>query len=227
MWSTLDRGGPPRAGGREVTVSSTTTRAGAPAGRTARPSSASIDATIVDVAAGLFAAQGVDGTSLQQVADAVGYSKTGLLHRFPSKQALFDAATTQAERVLSEVLDELSAAAPDLDDGLLRSVARHAVAHPGLVDLVISRLSAVPPVEDRLHGLVVRVIDQLAPDGTPRRRLHVVLALQLIVNAVAAQRDGVLDLVLPADDLVDLAADLAARVLRDAPGTAPAPSPAA
>ncbi len=205
-------------------MTSTTTRAGAPAGRTARPSSASIDATIVDVAAGLFAAQGVDGTSLQQVADAVGYSKTGLLHRFPSKQALHDAATARAEEVLGAVLAELSAAAPDLGEELLRSVARHAVAHPGLVDLVVSRLSAAPPVEDRLHGLVVRVIEQLAADGTPRHRLRVVLALQLVVNAVAAQREGLLDLALPADELVDLAAHLSARVLHDAP--APGPSPA-
>ena len=45
-----------------------------------------------------FARDGVDGTSLQVVADAVGIRKPSLLHHFPSKTALRDA-----------VLDELLA----------------------------------------------------------------------------------------------------------------------
>ena len=47
------------------------------------------------MAAGLFARHGFAHTSVQQVADAVGYSKPGLLHRFGSKDALFQAALAE------------------------------------------------------------------------------------------------------------------------------------
>ena len=39
----------------------------------------------------LASGQGVSGLSLQQVSDAAGVTKGGLLHHFPSKQALVDA----------------------------------------------------------------------------------------------------------------------------------------
>ena len=39
----------------------------------------------------LASAPGVSGLSLQQVSDAAGVTKGGLLHHFPSKQALVDA----------------------------------------------------------------------------------------------------------------------------------------
>ncbi|MBU7597639.1 TetR/AcrR family transcriptional regulator [Streptomyces sp. P38-E01] len=56
-----------------------------------RPTRAEVDAEIIEAAAELFRAQGYLGTSVQQVADRVGYSKTGLLHRFPSKERLLAA----------------------------------------------------------------------------------------------------------------------------------------
>ena len=43
---------------------------------------------IVDAAFELFAAHGYRGASLQDVADRVGLSQTGLLHYFPSKREL-------------------------------------------------------------------------------------------------------------------------------------------
>ncbi len=57
-----------------------------------RPTRSEIDAEIIDSAAGLFARHGFAHTSLQQIADAVNYSKAGLLHHYPSKQAIYDAA---------------------------------------------------------------------------------------------------------------------------------------
>ena len=56
-----------------------------------RPTRQEIDDEIVERAAALFARYGFQETSLQRIADAVGYSKTGLLHRFPTKEALQDA----------------------------------------------------------------------------------------------------------------------------------------
>ncbi|MGJ9424185.1 TetR/AcrR family transcriptional regulator [Aeromicrobium sp. CF3.5] len=61
-----------------------------------RQSKEEIDAEIVDSASALFAQHGYRHTSLQQVADATGYSKAGLLHRFSSKEAIYDAAVRSA-----------------------------------------------------------------------------------------------------------------------------------
>lgn len=75
----------------------------------ARPTPAEIDADIVETAAALFATHGFDHTSLQQVADAVGYSKTGLLHRFPSKDALLRAAAAATFAAIAAVADDVAA----------------------------------------------------------------------------------------------------------------------
>ncbi|MGS0893947.1 TetR/AcrR family transcriptional regulator [Burkholderia stagnalis] len=56
-----------------------------------KPTKAQIDTEIVDRAAGLFARHGFAHTSLQQIADAVSYTKAGLLYYYPSKQAVYDA----------------------------------------------------------------------------------------------------------------------------------------
>lgn len=61
-----------------------------------RQSKEEINAEIVDRASALFAQHGYRHTSLQQVADAVGYSKAGLLHRFSSKEAIWAAAVRSA-----------------------------------------------------------------------------------------------------------------------------------
>ncbi|MGV8872803.1 MAG: TetR/AcrR family transcriptional regulator [Rhodococcus sp. (in: high G+C Gram-positive bacteria)] len=61
-----------------------------------RQSKEEIDAEIVDRASALFARHGYQHTSLQQVADAAGYSKAGLLHRFASKEAIYLAAVHSA-----------------------------------------------------------------------------------------------------------------------------------
>src|SRR3712207_9441823 len=55
-----------------------------------------VDEGILDRAAALFARRGFTKTSVQDVADAVGLSKTGLLHHYPSKDALHEAVVAQA-----------------------------------------------------------------------------------------------------------------------------------
>lgn len=78
-----------------------------------------IHAEIVDRAAGLFSRYGFVQTSLQQVADAVGYTKAGLLHHFPSKQAIYD-ATVEA---VSQQLGALAASVQNLPAGESRDLA--------------------------------------------------------------------------------------------------------
>ncbi|MEM7437258.1 MAG: helix-turn-helix domain-containing protein, partial [Myxococcota bacterium] len=55
----------------------------------------------------LFAEQGYDGTSVQEIADAVGIRKPSLLYHFKSKDEL-------RENVIAEMLNHWSALLPSL-----------------------------------------------------------------------------------------------------------------
>jgi len=66
-------------------------------------------AEIVDAAAALIARQGIANTSVQQIADAVGYSKQALLHHFSTKAALHEAVIHAA---LAEVASLTAAIEP-------------------------------------------------------------------------------------------------------------------
>lgn len=67
-----------------------------------KPTKLEIDAEIIDRAAWLFSKYGFANTSLQQIADSVNYSKAGLLHHYPSKQAIYD-------KVLSTGIEQMHA----------------------------------------------------------------------------------------------------------------------
>jgi AcrR family transcriptional regulator len=80
---------------------------------------APIDDRLLDTAADIFARRGYRHTDVQEVADALGVGKASLYRRFPSKRALFLAATDQGlRRMHAEVL---AAAARERDP--LRQVA--------------------------------------------------------------------------------------------------------
>jgi len=66
-----------------------------------------VRAATVRAATRLFAAQGFDGTALQEIADAVGVTKPAVLHHFPSKSHIRQA-------VLDEILEHWQATLPRL-----------------------------------------------------------------------------------------------------------------
>lgn len=72
-----------------------------------------IRAKILEAATRLFAAKGVDGTALQEIADAVGVRKPSLLYHFPSKEDLH-----------RSVLESLLTRWNDIVPKLLHAVAR-------------------------------------------------------------------------------------------------------
>jgi AcrR family transcriptional regulator len=105
---------------------------------------------ILDKARQLFAEHGFDGTSLQQVADAVGMRKPSLLYHFRSKEALRESVIEELLAHWQETLPRLLAESrygPDrfanLFDALLsffdeeprraRLVTRAALDHPELM----------------------------------------------------------------------------------------------
>ncbi|MFQ1002707.1 TetR/AcrR family transcriptional regulator [Modestobacter sp. SSW1-42] len=98
------------------------------------------DDQILDRAAALFAQHGYAHTSVQAVADAVGLSKAGLLHHFPTKDALHAAVLAQADALGRQVLDlvEDLPPGPERDRRAVEALTDVALAHPGLIALMLS-----------------------------------------------------------------------------------------
>jgi AcrR family transcriptional regulator len=118
-----------------------------------RQSTAEIDAEIIDRAATLFARHGFERTSLQQVADAVGYTKAGLLHHFSSKQAILDAVMVEVQRRCAE----LAASAEEIPAGVQRdravvaSIVDLTLAWPGVSMFVSILVSDMPSTDPALE----------------------------------------------------------------------------
>ena len=184
-----------------------------------RQTSEQIDQGILDVAAGIFATYGFAHTSVQQIADAVGYSKAGLLHRFGSKQALHRAVIETGTAAVQEVIDEATAHAEGADRArhTIEVFATHVFERPGMVQLMLHAFdpTAEDPGTEEIQALGYRLVDLLdRPVSTPAERLRVVLALQLLVNAALAQESALdRDLHVDRATLVPLLVDLASYVL--------------
>jgi AcrR family transcriptional regulator len=106
----------------------------------ARPFRQQIDAGILDRAAALFARRGFAKTSVQDVADAVGLSKAGLLHHFPSKDALYVAVRAQADALGRQALASVAhlPIGPLRDRYVIEVFVDVALAHPGVVALMLA-----------------------------------------------------------------------------------------
>ncbi|WP_448628365.1 TetR family transcriptional regulator [Geodermatophilus sp. URMC 64] len=158
----------------------------------ARPFRQQIDEGIVDRAAALFARRGFAKTSVQDVADAVGLSKAGLLHHFPSKDALHEAVLAQAGALGQRVLDPVR----DLPLGATRDrralelMVDVALAHPGLVALLLAPVlqgGSTAPEPDPASAAALRAFG-VDPEAAPSERsVRVVGALgALAVLTLAA-----------------------------------------
>lgn len=81
----------------------------------------------------MFAARGYQGGSLQEVADRIGLSQTGILHYFPSKRDLLLAVLAKRDR-MAEVEPGSAEVSRDLVAEVLDQ-ARHNESVPGLIEL--------------------------------------------------------------------------------------------
>lgn len=187
--------------------------------RVVRQTREQIDSAIIDSAAEIFATFGFAGTSVQQIADAVGYSKTGLLHRFPSKKVLHDAVVAEA----GERVDSVIARASDIPDGsdrrerIMELFAGEVLDRPSIVKLLLEsfRPTSEDPRRHELQGMAIRLVSSLGlPLDTAEDRMRVILALQLVVNAAHAELPG-LDVELDRKDMQSLIVELATGVLAE------------
>lgn len=148
-----------------------------------------LDDEIIETAAALFARHGFKQTSIQRIADAVGYSKAGLLHRYPSKETLQEAVIGRCLTRIQAVADTVATLdpGPARDREAMIAVARLAVRHPGLVALLLSLLSSLEPdeVPVRMEAIGRAVFDAFAvdPAAEPNRFLRVVGALGALAVA--------------------------------------------
>ena len=155
-----------------------------------------IDDGILDRAAGLFARQGFAKTSVQDIATAVGLSKAGLLHHFPTKDAIHEAVLALVDSLGGRLAEQIAdlPAGPARDRRALEAVLDIAAAHPGLVSLMLSR--ALQPAPDGQAGpadgpaRAVLTLFGVDPDGTDvAREVRVVGALSaLAVLTIAAHQ---------------------------------------
>ena len=157
----------------------------------ARPFRQQVDESILDPAAALFARRGFAKTSVQDVADAVGLSKAGLLHHFPSKDALHAAVHAQACTLGRRVLDQLG----DLPLGAVRDrralevLVDVALAHPGLVALMLAPVADLDAAEPQpaVADLVLQAFG-VRLTGDDERRVRVVGALAALAVLTLAAR---------------------------------------
>jgi AcrR family transcriptional regulator len=163
-----------------------------------RPLRQLADEQIVDRAAALFARRGVAQTSVQAIADAVGLSKAGLLHHFPTKDALRDAALAHATTLAQQACDAVRdlPLGPARDRRAVEVIVDIALAHPGLVALILAPATR-PGDEDAEPGVQAAGDAALQAFGVdpataePERLVRVVGALSaLAVLALSASAAG-------------------------------------
>ena len=165
-------------------------------GRVTRTFRQQADEQILDRAAALFARRGFAKTSVQDVADAVGLSKTGLLHHFPSKEALHDAVRAQASTLGQRALEEVShlPLGATRDHRAIEVLVDTAMAHPGLVALLLSPVTqgvAVGATPDPA-GVWAFEAFGVRPDSPDRERVVRVTGalVALAVLTLGAQQDA-------------------------------------
>ncbi len=156
---------------------------------------------ILDRAAALMARRGARA-SMQEIADAVGLSKAGLQHHFPTKDSLHSAVLAKAGGIGQQVLDLVDGlpVGPERDLRAIEALIDVALAHPGLMSLLLTPVStavADDPTDGGAEAVQASATAALAafgvdPDAaTDERtvRVSVALAALGVLSLAAHQQD--------------------------------------
>lgn len=139
---------------------------------------------LLETALGLFTVHGVEGTSLQMIADALGVTKAAVYYHFKTKDEITEAVAGPALRELSAILDHAAtlrrhgAQVDHVLDGLVDLIVRNRV----LVAVFCSDPGIARAVERSLHGeenVMTRLPAMLVPqdaDDAAVVAAHVALA---------------------------------------------------
>lgn len=155
---------------------------------------------ILNEATHLFAAQGVDGTALQEIADAVGVRKPSLLYHFPSKEALHRGVLEHLLSRWSEIVPRLlhAVAREDRFDAILDATIEFFAADGDRARLLL-REALDRPAEMRellaaqvapWLGLIADSIRKAQASGAMRRDVdpeaYVLQVIDLVVGTFTA-----------------------------------------
>jgi len=113
---------------------------------------------ILDTAERLFAARGVEGVAVRDLAREMGITASSLYNHFPGKQALYDAVL---ERGLGPIVETVAVAwqdglGPERVHATLDRLTAHLARHPHLARLLQrALLEESPAVQALLEGIAV------------------------------------------------------------------------
>lgn len=125
---------------------------------------------LLETALGLFTIHGVEGTSLQMIADALGITKAAVYYHFKTKDEITEAVAEPALRELNAILDHAgtlrrhSAQVDYVIDGVVDLIVRNRV----LVAVFCTDPGIARAVERSLHGdetVMTRLPAMLVPEG--------------------------------------------------------------
>lgn len=133
-----------------------------------------MNSELLDRATHIFAAKGYEGTSLQDIADAVGISRSALYHYVSSKEDLLGMLVEQVSGQLAEVLGELSAredlSAREKLMNVVGLLVRQRAEHPDQFR-ILDRSETVLPEPAGSHHIeakrtIVRELVSMITEGT-------------------------------------------------------------
>lgn len=110
---------------------------------------------IVEAAVEVFSSAGFHKGSLRDVADRVGLSQAGLLHHYPSKEHLLQAALDWRDELAVEQLGEAAPSGIEMIRGLVE-LAGHNAGTPELVELHVILSAEGTSADHPLHDYFVR-----------------------------------------------------------------------
>lgn len=151
---------------------------------------------IVAAALDLFSTRGFEGTSIRDIANAVGMTTASLYYHFPSKEDLFvcvhglsiDAVTSAVRRALEGIADpwdRLEAAAEAHCATLFDTDETHAILAMPLSGGLAAVNAALVAQRDAYERLVQALVDELpAPPDVDRKllRLHILGVLNSLAT---------------------------------------------
>ncbi|MEU1971898.1 TetR family transcriptional regulator [Microbacterium sp. NPDC019599] len=181
-------------------------------------------ARIVADAMALFARDGYGDTSLQDIAAAVGVSKSTLLHHYPTKETLLSAVLAERDRGIPRPLPAPARAA-DVLRGMPAGARLNAEQAPGLIEVYAVLSCEAVPTSHPAHGyfaerfagaldLLTALLRAAQADGDlPRHRDPAFEAVWLVALWDGLQYQWLYD-----RDGVDVAAHLASHLEDLLPG---------
>jgi AcrR family transcriptional regulator len=141
------------------------------------PAAADTRQRLIDVAVDLFTRHSFAGTSLQMIADEMGFTKAAIYYHFRTREELLSAVVEPIFERLSEIIGaaEAQRGASARADRMLRGYAELAVANRALVSVLACDPSVITLLRDqpRWADMITRQLALLAggepgPDGLIR-----------------------------------------------------------